>query len=186
MAYQFEKTIDGLKYKINLERHTAVLTGHKYGIGPHVDIPSSITCDRNRYYVNQIGRGAFKGCQGVTSVTIPETVIAIKAEAFKDCSDLIRIVIPDSVHRIGYSAFANCKRLICVRCEISLPGWLNEWEGDIFLSPNYEDIFDGSNTDKCTLYVPEYLIKNYSCAMGFRKIKNILPIKMDKTIISKT
>ena len=185
MAYQFEKTINGLKYIISLERRTAVLTGYKCGIGPHVDIPSTVICDGKSYHVNQIGEGAFKGCLGVASVTIPETVFEIKAEAFKDCSDLTRIIIPDSVHTIENFAFANCKKLIWVRCEIHFPEWLNEWTGNIFLGPSYENIFDGSNTGKCTLYVPATSINDYRYAMGFHKIKNIFPIKRDETIFSK-
>ena len=38
--------------------------------------------------------GAFSGCSGLTSVTIPNSVTSIGDEAFSDCSGLQSIIIP--------------------------------------------------------------------------------------------
>ena len=59
-------------------------------------------------------RGAFSGCSGLTSVTIPDSVTSIGYSAFEDCSGLTSITIPDSVTSIGYDAFYGCSGLTSV------------------------------------------------------------------------
>ena len=59
----------------------------------------------------EIGSGAFRGCTGIESVTLPEDLKAIKDNTFYGCSKLKSIVIPDSVESIGASAFYGCKNL---------------------------------------------------------------------------
>ena len=68
-------------------------------------IPNSVT---------SIGRGAFHGCSGLTSITIPESVTSIGSSAFYGCSGLTSITIPESVTSIGYYAFENCSGLTSV------------------------------------------------------------------------
>lgn len=65
--------------------------------------------------VTAIGNGAFLECEGLTSVTIPDSVTAIGAEAFQRCTSLTAIEIPDSVTAIGVFAFAQCPALRRVR-----------------------------------------------------------------------
>lgn len=65
--------------------------------------------------VTAIGNGAFMGCEGLTSVTIPDSVTAIGATAFAGCTSLTAIEIPDSVTTIGALAFAQCSALRRVR-----------------------------------------------------------------------
>ncbi len=65
--------------------------------------------------VTAIGNGAFQECEGLTSVTIPDSVTAIGDLAFAGCTSLTAIEIPDSVTTIGAMAFANCSALRRVR-----------------------------------------------------------------------
>lgn len=58
-----------------------------------------------------IGRSAFQGCVGLTSVTIPESVETIEWGAFQYCDGLTSITIPSSVTSIGNSAFSGCNAL---------------------------------------------------------------------------
>ncbi len=51
---------------------------------------------------------AFVGCQNLTSITIPEGVLAIETSAFLDCYGLTDIYIPASVEYIGNGAFKGC------------------------------------------------------------------------------
>ena len=55
--------------------------------------------------------GAFEGCTGLTSVTIPDSVRKIGDRAFKGCTGLTSITIPNSVAYIGEDAFSNCTSL---------------------------------------------------------------------------
>ena len=61
--------------------------------------------------VTNIGKDAFYGCIGLTSVTIPDSVTSIGNSAFYGCTGLTSITIPDSVTSIGSSAFSSCNKL---------------------------------------------------------------------------
>ena len=64
--------------------------------------------------VRSIGRSAFSGCSGLTSVTIPSSVTSISDYAFSGCSGLTSVTIPSSVISIGGSAFYGCSGLTAV------------------------------------------------------------------------
>ncbi|MDR0856539.1 MAG: collagen-like protein [Clostridiales bacterium] len=51
--------------------------------------------------------GAFYGCSGLTSITIPASVTSIGSYAFSGCSGITSITIPDSVTSIGGGAFSG-------------------------------------------------------------------------------
>lgn len=55
-----------------------------------------------------IAGGAFKQCEGITSVGIPGSVNYIGDEAFWGCSNIKEILIPNDVSYIGESAFRDC------------------------------------------------------------------------------
>jgi len=62
----------------------------------------------------QICGGAFSGCSGLTSVTIPNSVTLIGVGAFERCTGLTSVTIPNSVTSIGGSAFERCTGLTSV------------------------------------------------------------------------
>ena len=66
--------------------------------------------------VTQIGELCFAGCDGITTVELPETVETIGSRAFKACTGLRGIQLPESVTVIGTEAFAGCTELeaICI------------------------------------------------------------------------
>ena len=64
--------------------------------------------------VISIGRFAFSGCYQLENVVIPNTVISIGAKAFENCRKLADVVIPHSVTSIGEKAFKNCIKLTSI------------------------------------------------------------------------
>lgn len=56
---------------------------------------------------------AFSGTS-LTSITIPENVTNIGASAFSSCSSLTSVTIPESVTNIGASAFSGCSSLTSI------------------------------------------------------------------------
>ena len=88
--------------KMLVTKQTGVLT---CGVNGAVTIPSG---------VKTIGRGAFWGRGGLTSVKIPSGVTAIDMDAFRDCSALTSVTIPGGVAAIGECAFYKCSGLSSV------------------------------------------------------------------------
>ncbi len=63
------------------------------------------------YQVSSIGDNAFRDCDDLKTVIIPEGITTIGDYAFYDCNNLETIVIPESVTSIGDGAFRNCYAL---------------------------------------------------------------------------
>ncbi len=61
-----------------------------------------------------IAGGAFDGCNSLTSIIIPESIISIGNSAFSGCHSLTSITIPDSVQSIGRYVFYYCSSLTSV------------------------------------------------------------------------
>ena len=78
-----------------------------------LDKVSVITADMLEGYTS-IGASAFNGCNGLTSITIPNSVTSIGKYAFYCCTGLESIEIPNSVTTIGNSAFYCCRGLTSV------------------------------------------------------------------------
>ena len=72
--------------------------------------------------VISIGSGAFSDCTLLTSFTIPAEVKSIGNDAFSGCFNLASITIPAKVESIGNDAFSGCSSLT----SITIPGSVTE------------------------------------------------------------
>ena len=63
------------------------------------------------YTVTVIGKNAFAGAIGITSVTMPATLDSIGVQAFAKCLNLKEVIFNDGLRYIDESAFANCVSL---------------------------------------------------------------------------
>jgi len=73
--------------------------------------------------VTSIGYGAFKGCTGLTSIAIPDSIANIDGSALKDCSGLLKIDVQNG--NAVYHADGNClieteTKTLVVGCKNSL------------------------------------------------------------------
>ena len=64
----------------------------------------------NGYKITKIGDEAFKNCNFITEVVLPETITIIEEEAFAGCQLLEKINL-ENVTTILYGAFENCSSL---------------------------------------------------------------------------
>ncbi len=119
-----------------------------------VSIPETVTYDGTTYTVTEIGDMAFYWCDGLTSVTIPNSVTTIGYGAFWGCTGLREVTIGNSVTMIGDEAFGFCKRLDSITSLNPTPP-----------SCGFSTFFNSS--EYIVLYVPSGAKEAYSKATGW-------------------
>ena len=144
-AYDYDFEADGIYYNIlsSDDKTVEVTTSPNYSYSGDVTIPETVTNEGSEYRVTAIGERAFAYCDGLTSVTIGESVQTIGDWAFSGCtglknfdgkiatadhrclvindtlrafasSGLTQYTIPDDVKVIGDNAFGGCNGLTSV------------------------------------------------------------------------
>ena len=78
--------------------------------------------------VTAIGEAAFKNCESIINILLPDGITEIAYDAFYGCSNLTTINIPDGVTSIGNHAFYNCNSLT----EINIPNGITAIETSVF------------------------------------------------------
>ena len=92
------------------------------GDGGNVVIPSTINGKR----VTRIGDNAFFWREGLTGVTIPNSITSIGSWAFNRCTNLTNITIPESVTSIDSYAFEECSSLVSLTVDSKNQYYLSE------------------------------------------------------------
>ena len=136
---------------------------------------------------------AFYECQGLSSVSMPNSIERIGASSFSNCKNLTNIVIPSNVKKIDSSAFIGCNLLSTVEigCGVTYIGEF-AFAACHNLSvvrclaeniPNTSvDSFNGS-FDKATLYIPNSVLDEYKTTEPWCKFHSIYPIPDETTSI---
>lgn len=83
--------VDGIMYK--LKDGEAIIIDQQGRTSGAVNIPNSITHNNNKYKVMRIEKGAFAGCSGLVSVTVPDSVTFIGQGAFSNCDRLVGLTV---------------------------------------------------------------------------------------------
>ena len=87
-------------------------------------IPSSVTYNGTSFSVIELlsvnSYGTFDGASGLTSVTLPNSLITIGNYAFYGCSSLTGIIIPNSVTTMGNFVFEGCSSITSLTIGSSL------------------------------------------------------------------
>ena len=81
-----------LTYKLNENKDGLIVTGGE-DLEGRVIIPSEREYEGRQYPVTEIGRWAFEGCLGLTSLVIPDSVIKIGKYALLWCNNLREVAI---------------------------------------------------------------------------------------------
>ena len=109
------EVIDGFKYILDSGTKTGTLLPNTEKYSGVVVIPESVKAkDGNDYKITAFGDECFRGCSGLTSITIPSSVTSLGVRCFGDCSRLTSITIPSSVTSLGESCFIGCHGLTSV------------------------------------------------------------------------
>ncbi|WP_427193238.1 leucine-rich repeat protein [Treponema denticola] len=107
-----------------------------------------------------IGKCAFYGCSGLTSISLPAGITKINYGTFGGCSSLTSISLPKGITKIAYDAFKNCSSLT----SISLPAGITEIESGAF---------DGCSS-LTSISLPEGITKiNYGTFWGCSSLTSI-------------
>lgn len=113
-AWCYDFCVNGIYYTVISPTEVAVSchapTGGSYTANA-ITIPDKVVYAGEQFTVTAIGKGAFKNCGQVGSVTMPETITAIGEEAFMGCSGLKGITFPLRVSVIDKKAFMGCSKL---------------------------------------------------------------------------
>ena len=107
-AEKIDTSIGDLKYQVDTETKEATVTG---GVGNNlysVSIPDSIGYDNINYPITHIGKEAFKGYRGLTTVSLGNCLKVIEDNAFEGCVELVKLDMPNSLDSIKGGAFASC------------------------------------------------------------------------------
>ena len=58
--------------------------------------------------LTSVDHGAFRGCSGLTALTLPDTLTSIGAYVFGECKGLTSITLPDTLTTVGDGVFYHC------------------------------------------------------------------------------
>ncbi|MBE6787333.1 MAG: leucine-rich repeat domain-containing protein [Ruminococcaceae bacterium] len=129
----------------NIKQGTKTIAGHAFH---NCDGITNITIPNS---VTHIGNDAFRDCSALTNITIPNSVTSIGIYAFYNCDVITNITIPNSVTSIDFFAFGSCSALTNINVD----------SNNLYYSSQDGVLF---NVDKTTLiqYPSGKKIKNYT------------------------
>lgn len=118
-TFAFDAIIDGIYYyfldgKAHVTCYAYNSKYNKTAYSGNVVIPETITYYGQTFNVKYIDDHAFIGCTGLTSVTIPNSVISIGSSAFDGCRSLTSVTIPESITTINSYTFTSCSALTSI------------------------------------------------------------------------
>lgn len=97
--------------------------------------------------IKSIGREAFRGCESLSKINIPNGLTTIDDYAFWDCN-LDTIILPASVTKLGYHPFHGCLDIVIYSELTKKPsGWHMLWDELNYQPPGTPVVWDYLNND---------------------------------------
>lgn len=116
--------------------------------------------------IEEIERGAFSYCTGLTSFEIPLSVTRIEEEVFKGCTTLTEVEIPHSVTILGTKIFADCTSLHTVHFNATVKALPVE----IFANTPIKELFFGN----AVINIGATGLKEYSATLEAVKLSDAM------------
>lgn len=111
IAQRYDFEVDGIYYKIGDNDDDAVVSckDTRYNsYSGNVMVPEHVTWKGRTLAVTAVGKDAFRDCDNLYSVTLPNSVKLIDERAFRSASRMTEVVMPGQLESIGALAFTNC------------------------------------------------------------------------------
>ena len=147
-----------------------------------LDLSEAKIVEGGNYYYNYcytsndvIGRYAFYGCRGLTSLTLPAGITSIGYGAFEGWRGLTSLTLPAGITEIDDDAFRDCSGLTSIYVYAEKVPEIGD------------EVFERVDTKKCTLYVPMGTYDDYWLSGFGDYFENIVEFEatgIDKTTIS--
>ena len=115
-----------------------------------------IPAEYNGKKVTKIAKNAFRECESITNITIPDSVTNIGGYAFADLYYLTNIVIPVTVESIGDCAFYDCTSLTSVYYKGTEAEWNN-----ITIGTDNTDLTGATRYYYSEEYPEEFIVDTY-------------------------
>ena len=107
-AHDFE--VDGIYYIINGNEATVTSSLSYNEYTGDITIPATVTYGGTTYSVSSINNSAFSWCSGLTSITIPNSIISIGDRAFDGCYGMTNIIVASGNPK--YDSRNGCNAII--------------------------------------------------------------------------
>lgn len=188
----YDITSNGIFYNINWNDETLTCEVAQSSYSGEIVIPETIDYNGRPIKIIAIGDNAFKDCQGLFSITLPNTLETIGENAFSGCINLKEISFPQSLVLVKAGAFSGCV-FERVTCE-SITAWSRINFENASASP-----FHNSETIASPLHQPtEFYIGNHLCTEelsipegvetighnAFSNIKTIKSVILPSTLVT--
>lgn len=149
-------------------------------------IPSRIFVEGKYHEVTTIDYEAFKDCEWIQSVTIPNTITSVEWRAFENCKNLTTVNWGENVEEVDSGTFSDCTSLTTITGisnikTISGNAFANtslEGEFDSIDWPSLTSISDGAFCGTKFSSVNLSSLVNYVGQQAFAECKNLTTVEL--------
>ncbi len=171
-----EITCDGITYRYTGEGATSVAVKSAQGVKGSLAVPAEIAHEGKTLPVTSINADAFAGSQGLTALTLPNSITQLSADLFKGCTALQAIAVADDnpAYTTPDGVLYNKDKTELVFCPAAREGALSIAEGTLRIAPRAlmgcsrltaltlpasfseagQDAFTGVSPESLTVYAP--------------------------------